>query len=466
MSGTRLEQKTTPLVHRFPKWSPTNYYDQGHVVCRPNDDSENINIYVCIVSHISNDSENRLYPFDSELNKFVVNDTLWAHYISTTPVDSDERSPAAITQKTRNFQFALDSDQKSVASRMSFINTSLPQLPDSEELDSDTRIANQKIAAINSINIISTFVDSAAKHNEIIVWDSDAKIYKTRPVMLTLNTFGPEADGNIPLTITKVIRGTKDDIPSTEDEGTVFIIVGDSDSESNGNSIIYSSSVWKSLIGPDRILRDAKYLRVGGQNTMTGPLLVGVPTAANQIVSKQYVDDSVKDTKQTAFGFVDSDFLISVATYDSENLIISREAPSLWFYDKINITVGLREPYLTSFVNVVVVNSTTLIVKTRYFSRQTEGKLELLKNNVLEPFTTDSDNNVSADSISGGVANKMKLINPGDQEFTIYLTNPFSSANKYVVRFTTHNGDVVTLTKDANSLVWYPNKENFDFGTY
>lgn len=465
MSGTRLQKKSTPVVNRLPTWSVENYYDVGHVICQK--DSDDINIYVCSKSHHPNDSEFSFYVLDSETHLPRLNTNLWVHYLSTENLDSDERSPAALNRRIRNYQFTVDSDNFYLDSEILRLQSLVPFLPDSESVDSDLKIAKQDILFLSTETILKRFVDSDAKHKEIIVWDSDAQIYKTKPVMLTFNTFGPDNSGNIPLTITKVISGNKDNKPDSDVNGTVYVVVGDSDSDAAGNSFIFNNGTWDPIISPDRQVNDSKFLRVGGQNSMVGKLYVGTPITSNQIVNKAYVDASVKDSKQSAFGFFDSDAVIDVSGSDSENFMVSKEFPTLWFYDEINTTIiGKSEPYLVSFKNASVVSANVLQVQTNYFSNRVGGTLELYKDGSLEPFVSDSDDNLAVVSVGGGVAVDAKLVNSLNQTFTMNLTIAYSVASEYIIKYTMHDGDIATLTKDAGSSTWYPNPENFDFGTY
>lgn len=466
MSGTRLQTKSTPIVNRLPQWSVKNYYDKNHIICQV--DSDNINVYVCIKSHIPNDSDLSLFVLDSETNLPRLNISLWAHYLTTEILDSEERSPAAINQRIKRYQFTIDSDNQNLDSDLLVLQGFIPLEFDSETIDSDLKIARQDILFLSTETILNRFIDSDARHKEIIVWDSDSQIYKTKPTMLTFNTFGPDSNGNIPLTITKVISGDKDNRPDSDINGTVYIIAGDSDSDAIGNSFIFDNGIWVSFISPDKEINDNKFLRIGGQNNMVGKLYVGQPFATNEIANKLYVDSILKEKKQSAFGYFDSDLLIDTSIFDSENFVVTRENPSLWFYDEINTTViGNFETYLTSFINASVISPNVIQFTVRHFSNELGGTLEVLKNGNLEPFTADSDNNnVAASSIVTGIATDMKLASVSSQQFTLNFTNPYSVTDKYIIKYIMHDGDVATLTKDSDSSTWYPNLENFDFGTY
>ena len=466
MSGTRLQTKSTPVTSRFPQWSSTNYYPQGTVVWSNLYDSDQIDLYVSLIAHISNDSDYSLYLKDSENDSEYYNENVWNHYASSRTLDSDERSFASLNNKIKHIQLSYDSDKSYIDSDVNWLSNVIPLLPDSESIDSDLKLARQSITKIEERSIF-TFVDSDAQHNKILIWDSDNQKLITGSSVLSVNTFVPNADGNIPISFVKVISGNNDQKPDSEQSGSIYIITNDSDSEINGSSFVYDDG-WKSIISPDRELFDKKFLKTAGSNKLIGSLYVSdTPTNLAQIVNKKYVDIYVKEAKQDHFGFFDSELLINTSAWDSENFVVTTEgSPSLKFFDEINnITIGEQPISDYEYFDYVTIDSDSdaFDVYVKNFSNSIEGTLLLYKNGVLESFSLVG---ASAFTNSGGIAGGFKLDDSSVQNFRISLVNPFDLTSVYLIKYNTHYGESVTITKTANTSDWFRNEEDLDYGIY
>lgn len=467
MSGTRLQNKSTPITNRLPQWSYTNYYEEGNLVWSKVFDSESFELYICVRNHYSGDSDGSLVIHDSDsLTPDLLNEKNWRLFVKEGPFDSDSRSLAAINWKTRNYRQTIDSDIKISTAQINWLLSTVPFLPDSDSVDSDIKIANEKIIEINS-KTITDMVDSDSVHNGLIVWDSDSAAYTTKLFIYTFNGIGPDENGDIPLSLVKVISGTKDDKPDSELNGSVFIVSGDSESSSNGTSYVFDNGSWVSFISPDRKRYDKKFLRSNGDNSLVGSLYVPDPIQDTQIVNKKYVDDFVKDNKQDQFNLFDSEGAVDLSLIDSENFYVIKSRPTLHFYDKINNNIiGESIDDLTNFKDVSVVSPNVLNITTNYFSSIVYGNLQVKRNGVLEAFTIDSSSNLDYNAIVANVAQDSKLKDQFNQSFTLNLSSPYNVSDSYEISYTWTTSDTAKINKAAGSNDWIVAGNNYDFGTY
>lgn len=466
MSGTRLQQKSTAVTHRFPKWAKDHYYTEGSIVWQNDYDSDQIDLYVSLISHTSNDSDYSLYLKDSENDSdYYHNETVWSHWKSSRILDSDEMSYASLSSRITNVQKRWDSDQSYIDSDVQWLEYTIPLLPDSESIDSDLRAQRGRLRVLEEREVFQ-FIDSDAKHNQIIVWDSDNDILVTKLVVRSLNTFGPDGNGNIPISFIKILSGTKDDKPDSETDGTIYVINNDSDSEDNGVSFIYNIDQWKPIVAPDRAVYNKRYLKSDGTNKLIGPLYVTEPTNDTQIVTKRYVDVYVKEAKENQFGFFDSERVVDTTIFDSENFIITTDEPTIKFFDKIN-TNNIGDVPISDyeyFDNVTVdSDSDYFSVDIKNFSSFVTGNLELRKDGVLEPFTLIG---ATYTSYTTGFAVGFKIDDSSVQNFIIQLSNPYSHASEYIIKYHTHYGETVSITKSTNDDVWNRPDEDMDYGSY
>lgn len=455
MAGTRLQRHNTPVVNRLPSWSVENFYDEGRLLWAKHFDSELIDVYVCIKSHVPNDSDRVMFFQDSEETP-VLNETYWWHWVSDRVLDSEEFSFASLNRKVRSYSRKIDSDIIQVDPRYVWLLNTVPTLPDSDSVDSDLLDANIRLDIMENKHI-TQFFDSDARHKNIVVWDSETQKYVSRVVVRSFNGFKPDPDANIPLSLVNILSGTRDDIPASTINGSIFVFSGDSDVNTTGDSFLFDSDHWRPIISPERESLDQKFLMVSGERPMRGPLLVNIPTSPMQIASKKYVDAFVKTVKQDTFQFFENETQINI-TLDSENFVVVKDQPSLHFYDKINTSmVGDLNDVQVNFKDVTVVTPNLLRVETNYFSRQLDGVFQLKKNGNPEPFVSDSDDNFAFGN---------KLVDQANQYFLLNLTNAFDVSQAYEMTYTQHDGDVARITKEAGVSNWVVEGDNYDFGIY
>lgn len=461
MSGTRLHKKSTPLTRRFPRWSKTNYYPKGEIVYQNVIDSDNIDLYVSLSNHYSNDSDKSLYLNDSD---YTLNTSVWSLFVSSRVLDSDNKSIANINKRVKHIVLSFDSDQLWIDSDVKWLRDTIPLLPDSDSVDSDLKRARSDIGNILSGERIFSFIDSETVDNGLIIWDSDSQTYKTVVSVRTLNTFGPDSTGNLPLSFMRVLNGTKDQKPDSELNGTIYIVANDSDDSDNGTSFIFNNG-WESFISPDRIRNDKKFLKSSG-GSLKGPLFVPPATEPEQIVSRKYVDLFVRDVKQDGFGFFDSEQKIDTSVFDSDNLfVLTNDVPSLWYTDKINTSViGDVDKLDVENIDSTVSDSDQIFVQVSNFSSFVGGNLQLYKNGSLHTFTLTS--NAVCDSNVGGTAVNFRLISSNNQNFSIKVGSVISLMDEYTLKYFTHSGDVSVITKQTNQIVWVVDNKIFDYGNY
>jgi len=121
----------------------------------------------------------------------------------------------------------------------------------------------------------------------------------------TVNAVGPDASGNVAVSLASVETGLSSSFPSSPTDGDVYVISGETATDrtgSNGQSFIYSSASadWFRLSGLDEAGNDARYVNTSG-DTMTGNLILNTdPTSNLQAATKNYVDTSAANSNYVA----------------------------------------------------------------------------------------------------------------------------------------------------------------------
>jgi len=456
MAGSRLYSRETPLVRRLPELTEDHYYREGQIIFSRQKDGVNADLYVSIRSETFNfDSESLFH--DSDGNVFS---ETWVHWASSRLLEG-ELGFASMNQACRRLLEHFDSDIQVLDSDIQWVRDALPLLPDSEAIDSDLRVARIDIAAINTHKIMD-FVDSDAVDENIIVWDSDIQMYVTKRRVLKVNLQTPDASGNIVPSLLKVTAGTKDERPDSDTPAAIYVLQNDSDSETNGSAFIFTNGVWEPFINPERATLDLRYLKIDGTSRLPGALYVvdesdGVLTA----VTKAYVDEYVKNSKQDKFYFTDSEF--SPNPTDSENFVINTGDNTVAFFDGINTSrIGESVYDYPLFVSASQVG-TDLTIVTEEFSPAIPGKLTITEDGLPANYTFTT--NATAASISSGVATDFALVDGATQSFVITF-GTFDNTKEYVITLNTHQGEVFTITKLANNSNWVVTQFTNDYGTY
>lgn len=472
MSGTRLQTKNTSVTHRLPKWSIKNQYDASHIVWSNLIDSEYFDIYVCIKPHIANDSENNLLAenFDSDIGLYLdTNDNVWNLWFTTRPIVLDDRTFPVINRKLRELRQSVDSDKTLFRNSVIVLNNAATNLIDSESIDSDLNVI------YNNINFVETrpiwkFIDSDAKHDWIITWDSDNNRYKSAVSVRKVNSFGPDTTGDVPFTLTKILSGRDSDKPVDENIGTVWVVENDPNPLINGLAYVFHDSEWTPIINPQKEKNDLLFLQASG-GSLRGSFNVNTPTLPLHIVNKAYVDNTVKDVKQNKFLFFNTLSQVSISNVDSENFIIVKDLPSLIFVDSDSNTYSLENNNNDNidnaiFVNVINTTDSELKVTTTFMSEVLTGTLRVFKNGTLTGFYTDSDYNVVYDYYINGTLSGMKLLDVNNQSFSVIVDDKYDLTSSYEIIFTNHMGDEEKITKEANSSNWIVDSASYDYGEY
>lgn len=125
----------------------------------------------------------------------------------------------------------------------------------------------------------------------------------------SVNGIVADSSGNVAVSLAKVITGTDDGryAVSSPTDGTVYIVSGDSDANSDGRTYIYDSDnlVWRAVATADMAANDARYINTSG-DTMVGALLLPEPAVPSQAATKNYVDS------------LDSEITVKLARIDQE----------------------------------------------------------------------------------------------------------------------------------------------------
>ena len=161
----------------------------------------------------------------------------------------------------------------------------------------DSKVASSlsaALAALNtdqvtegSLNLYFTAARADANFSANIV-----QPVKTPGLVRSVNGITPDTTGAVELSLTTTVTGDLASQPASADDGTLYVIVGDTDANNDGRSFIWAntSSTWVELAPADTATNDARYVKASG-DTMAGPLsLAADPATALEAATKQYVD--------------------------------------------------------------------------------------------------------------------------------------------------------------------------------
>jgi len=476
MSGTRLQKKSTPQVRRTASWSATNYYHQGSFLYNKTIDSDHLDVYVCLEDHYANDSDKRLFlsnhdsEYDSDL---ILNTSLWLHFISSRELDSEVFSFVTLQRKIQEVPNLLKIAKADFDSEILVSYQVINNLPDSDSVDSDLKIIQPIIATLKNKGI-ALFDQADISDSQLVGWDGTNNKYVGISAIRTVNAFGPDANGDVPVTLIKILSGTKDERPDSERNGSIFTIEGDSDVFSNGLSYIYKDSEWFAIESAGAKVIDLKFLKRDGSNTLTGPLYVVNSNTANSIVNKAY-SDLVLTTNggQPNFYYADSELAINTSILDSDDFAVTTDQkPGFYHWDGLNLSqIGSTNvgdyPFLLPDV-VVETDQITLTVKCANLNQIVEGVLTVKRDGVLEAFSLGAGSNASGVFNTPGEASQFVLLDQTSQEFKITLINTFDNSKEYEIKHISDTGDEAWVTKLAGATVWSAQKslDSTDYGFY
>ena len=460
MSGTRLQSRETPVGRRIPIWSMSHYYAEGTMVCK-SIDSDDIIVFVCLESHISNDSEGALY-LDSEIN------SKWLFHSSSKPLDSD-----SLDSKQRAIMISdqMDSDKPELDSDLANLIYVASQA--GINYDSDIAVIDSDFGILFGKNVY-TLEDKKTAHRSIIVWDSDSEKYKSVLPIWTLNTSPPDLSGNFLLSLTKTSKGTGDDIPDSDNEGAFFIIQNDSDSEVNGLTYIYDGTQWVLFKDARVAANELIYLKSDGSNEFDGRLFsISQPVDDSDIVTKLYVDFWSSYRKQNRFDIFDSEGLVDTSVYDSETFVLlTANTPKITFFDgtALQTVEGLDNDFDDlGFVEVLEdsdgIGNGVFILELANFDSYVPNTITLKKNNVNTNFVLDSDGNALIDSNVAVGVKVFRLLNSSLQRINIKLTAPIDVSADYSIECVTHYGTTILASKTLPSD-WQIKAEDMDYGFF
>jgi alpha-tubulin suppressor-like RCC1 family protein len=118
---------------------------------------------------------------------------------------------------------------------------------------------------------------------------------KTIGLVRTVNGVSPDTTGAISLSLTTTETGDFASRPATSNNGTLYVVSGDANTDLNGDAYIWTgnttSGTWEVVAPSDTATNDARYVQLSG-STMQGPLIAAADPVANlEFATKQYVDN-------------------------------------------------------------------------------------------------------------------------------------------------------------------------------
>lgn len=461
-TSPRVYIDTQPYVGRYPVFNSGVFYYAGSVVSKSFQvsptDSDNVyyNFYV---------SKRDISP--GGLEPDVSGD--WTLWVSSDPSLQSFYSDSELY----TYLDQLDSDYKSFFTNTDSELTILRnQIGAFLEIDSDIAQIKREIGVLADKNLIDSLVDSDATHNKAIAWDSDTQKFKFVTPVTSVNNTSPDANGNVTYQFTETKTGTGDDLPDSDQNGTIFVVVGDSDSDANGKTYAFTDTGWVRLVGYTDKENELLYVNTAG-DTMTGPLYLSRnPQSDSEAATKAYVDGFNDSDKQDKIILVDTVAILGTLSYETDRIYYVRENSTLWIYTngilKQFVIPGQRvfDPVL---LEVTVTNKTAttfdLVVDTYRFSSFLPGTVSFTKNGSLTPFIIN--NNITGTYELDNTLSSALLNNAGNQQFIIRVTEAFNNSAVYRLTFTAHDGTVTTIkVGDRNAVSFSETNRTLNFGEY
>ena len=464
--ANRIFVRTDPYVKRYPVFEPGVFYQTGSVVSRSfqvNDSDSDIVYYNFYVA------QRDIQPLG--LNPEQTGSD-WVLWISGDPKfatfwnDSDVYAYIDKADETYQTKFTdVDSDLRDVRDE---VNVLLG-------FDSEIKAIQHDIRALEERNLIDSLIDSEASEGRAISWDSDNQKFKFITPVLSINNVLPDANGNVSYTFTQTKTGTRNDRLDSDQNGTIFIVVGDSDSDQNGTTYSFTDIGWVRLIGFTEKENEIRYVDVTG-DSMTGPLyLAGNPTSDSEAATKSYVDNFNDSDKQDKIIILATQSDLAAATKQEGRIYFVKADNTVWLYDSATlkqfIIPGERifDPVL---LEARAVNKTVTFfdidVKTYRFSDKLGGTLSLYRNgsSVATAFALNTNINGTY-NLSSQVENA-RLFNASNQSFRIRVPIVFQTVDTYRLDFYSHDGVFTSITIDGanNKVAFSESNRIFNFGEY
>lgn len=463
----RVYIDTNPYVNRYPKWTDKVFYQTGSVVSKSfrdvyDSDSESVfyNFYV---------AQNDVGPGGAQPDS---DETNWILLISGNPnlplfyKDSDVYDFVGKAQNQYTLIFnEIDSDLLVITEEVSSIFG----------FDSEIKRLQESIRNVEEKNVIDSLLDSEARHNYAIRWDSDSSKFKfVRPV-LSVNQTLPDASGNVSYQFTETRTGTREDRLDSDNKGTLFIVVNDSDSDFNGVTYSFTDNGWTRLIGYTEVENEIRYVDVAG-DTMTGPLLLSRdPVTDSEAATKAYVDTFNDSDKQDKIIIVNDQTALLAYPKENNRIYYVRSDNTLWMFisgtlqqfvipgERIFDPVLLEAKAVNKQANYFDVE-----VQTYRFSSQIGGTLKFFINNTTTPAAFFPQININGTFDASSNYKGAVLLDSQNQTFTIRIPDTFKNSFVYYLNFTSHDGVLTQITIDetTNKVVFSDSNRIFNFGEY
>lgn len=454
-----------PQVDRAPQWSDGVFYAPGSIVAR----------------YFPNDSDSDLSFSNWYVNRVAVqpgqdvpeNNSNWVLFISTDPLQPNFFKDSEVYSYIDNAQQDYTKKLSEVDSDVTVLNEKIVVL---EEIDSELRKVEHRAQNLEEKNIIDSLFDSDRKHDNAIVWDSDLSKFKFNPLVKTVNSKLPDAEGNVEITLAKTKTGPRDDRPDSDIDGAMWIVSDDSDTSANSTLYIYNEDThaWMRIIGYADVENDKLYINAAG-DSMVGPLKVLTPDSDSDVVTKKYVDDWNDVTKQDKILVFDSEFQMAVAAplHPEGTIARVRYDDTLWFikngaFTKFNIPILMASDPAFSEAKVIDIPNTIVRIEVYRFSEQEEGKLYVFRNGVASGLLLANNCAGSVESI--GVIKNFRLLDARKQYFDIQLsTLNYSSDAVYTIKYVSHNGvttDISIRGFATNRILFANTGRSLNYGEY
>lgn len=465
-TANRIYVKTDPYVRRYPDYEPSVFYQAGSIVSRSfqvNDSDSDIVYYNFYVA------QRDTQPFGLNPEQTGSNWILW---ISGDPKfvtfwnDSDVYAYLGKTEQNYLLKFSdVDSDLVVIKND---INTILGY-------DSEIKAIQNDIRTLEERNLIDSLIDSEASEGRAISWDSDNQKFKFITPVLSVNNVLPDANGNVSYTFIETKTGTKDDRLDSDQNGTIFIIVGDSDSDRNGTAYSFTDIGWVRLIGYTEKENETRYVDVTG-DSMIGPLyLIGDPTSDSEAATKSYVDNFSDSDKQDKIIILNSQSDLSAATKTEGRIYFVKADNTVWLYTggslKQFVIPGERifDPVLLEARTLnKTASSFDIEVKTYRFSDKIGGTLSLYKNNSIIATVFALYANIDGTYNLVNQIENARLVSSTNQTFTIRVPVVFQTSDVWQLDYYSHDGVLTSITVDGanNKVAFSESNRIFNFGEY
>ena len=459
----RIYIDKNPYVNRLPVFNSGVFYYSGSIVSKSfqvsDSDSDSVyyNFYV---------SKRDVLP--GGLEPDVGDD--WTIWVSGDPNlksfynDSDIYTYLdALQDDYQVYYVSTDSDLSVLSSQVNSIFG----------FDSDINEIKADIKTIEERNLIDSLVDSEASDKKAIAWDSDNQRFKFVTAVLSVNGTLPDANGNVSYSFTETKTGTRDDRLDSDVNGTIFVVSDDSDSDANGSTFAFTDSGWVRMVGYSDKENELLYVNTSG-DTLTGPLILSRdPVSDSEAATKGYVDGFNDSDKQDKIIILPTIVSLYSASYENNRIYYVKENSTLWIY-----TSGLLKQFVIPGQRVFdpvlleataknkVLASFDIDVETYRFSSFLPGQLYVVKNGSSNaPIIIQS--NITGTYEANNSISDCKLVDSGNQSFTIKVVETFESNSTYRLVFVAHDGATTNIILgNKNAVSFSETNRTFNFGEY